>query len=152
VRCATTPAGKAMPDDKIVDELARTMNIRLKKRFRKRTAKRTKKTNPSKVSKKYPLTLIVRKNTYGYRNKILSAVLKGFDRLRGDRCIWMNERTAAKYRLKEGMEATLTGPYGAHTACVKISSSVPDDAVLIYSYQSNNNFVPGPAGIECTRS
>ncbi|MDH4210405.1 MAG: 2Fe-2S iron-sulfur cluster-binding protein [candidate division WOR-3 bacterium] len=152
VRCATAPAGKAMPDDKIIDELARTMNIRLKKRLQKRTAKRTKRIHPSKVSKKYPLTLIARQNTYGYRNKTLSAVLKGFDRLRGDRCIWLNERTAAKYRLKEGMNATLAGPYGAHTARVKISSSIPDDAVLIYYHQSTRNFAAGPVRIECIRS
>ncbi len=152
VRSATAPAGKAMPDDKIIDELARAMNIRLKKRVQKRTAKKAKRSHPSKVSKMYPLTLIVRQNTYGYRNKTLSTVLKGFDRLRGDRCIWLNERTATKYRLKEGMDATLTGPHAARTARVKISSSIPDGAVLIYHYQSTKNFAAGPVRIECTKS
>jgi anaerobic selenocysteine-containing dehydrogenase len=151
VRAAVAPAGKAMPDGRIIHALARAMNIKLKKRTQKRKPKRTRQLRSSRTSSKYPLNLIVRQNTYGYRNTTLSAILKGFDRLREDRRIWLNERTAARYGLKKDMEATLTGSFGTHTARIKFSPSVPDGAVLIFRYQSTRNFADGPVRIECTK-
>ncbi|UCD04826.1 MAG: (2Fe-2S)-binding protein [candidate division WOR-3 bacterium] len=152
VRRAAVPAGRALSDGQIIDDLARTLKIKLKKKIPKKKAKRVKKVLPARTSRKYPLNLIARQNTYGYRSKPLSAVLKGFDRLREDRHVWLNGRTAAKYKLKEGMEATVNGPHVTYTGRVKISSSVPDGAVLIYFYGSSRNAHVGPVRIECTKS
>lgn len=152
LRSATAAPGKALSDEKIIDDLARTLNIKLKKRIPKKKTKRAKNVLPSRTSRKYPLNLIVRQNTYCYRNKPLSAVLKGFDRLREDRHIRLNVRTAAKYKLKEGIEATVNGPHFTYTGRIKISSSVPDGAVMIYFYGSSRNVAVGPARIECTKS
>lgn len=152
VRSATAPAGKALSDEQITDDLARALSIKLKKKIPKGRAKRMKKVLPSRTSRKYPLNLIVRQNTYGYRNKPLSAILKGFDRLREDRYIWLNGRTAAKYKLEEGTEVIVSGPHVTHTGRVKISSSVPDGAVLIYFYGSSTNVGVSPVRIECTKS
>lgn len=151
VRAAIPPAGKAMPDDGIINALARAMNVKLKKKVKRRRPGRIKKSRIPRLLNKHALNLIVRQNTYGYRNKTLSAILKGFDRFRGDRYIWLNEKTATTYRLKQGMEATLTGSFGTHTARIKFSRSVPDGAVLIFRYQSAKNFADGPVRIECTK-
>ncbi len=152
VRRVALPAGKAMSDDKIIDTLASATNVRLKKRIQKRRPKKTKKIVSQKITKEYPITLITRQNAYGYRNKTLSTILKGFDRLRGDRHIWLNEKTAAKYKLKENAEVRLTGRRGTLTAPVKISPFIPDGTVLIYYNQSNKNTAFGPVRLECIKS
>ena len=152
VRAAMRSAGKAMSDDSIIDALARAMNVKLRTKAKGRRPGRIKKPGLARPRDKRALNLIVRQNTYGYRNKTLSAILKGFDRFRGDTYIWLNENTAARHRLKQGMEATLSGSFGTHTARVRYNTSIPDGTVMIYRYQATNNIVGGPVRIACTKS
>ncbi len=96
--------------------------------------------------------LIARHNTYGYRNKPLSSLLKGFERLRDDRYIWLNGKTAAKYKLKENMEARLTGPQIDLVAPVRIDPAIADNTAFIYYYPATGHVIDGPVRLRCTGS
>ncbi len=150
IRKAVEPAGKARSDEWIMQNLARIMKKNLRKpKMHKTPLRKTK--NVSKSSKKYPLHAIIRENTYGYRSKPLSSVLKGFERLRYDRYVWLNEKTARKNRLKDGMMAKVISPRNALTLPVKISSEIPDHTVLIYHHPSMGYLTEERVRIECTK-
>jgi NADH dehydrogenase/NADH:ubiquinone oxidoreductase subunit G len=150
LRRAIAPMDESRPDDWIIEELARQLNTRLTKpRKRKPTSK---KATRVKTSKEYPLQLIVRENTYCYRNKTLSAVLKGFERLRHDRHVWLNEETAKRHKLQENMPVRIIGREVVLGMPVKISSIVPEGSVLIFHHPSMGHIENQPVRIECIKS
>lgn len=151
VRKAIEPAGKSQSDEWIIDGLARVMNTRLKKPKKRKKLKRKKRTARTVTSNQYPLRLIVRENTYGYRNKPLSVILKGFDRMRHDQYIWLNERTAKKLKLQDGMNANVVSRHTVLTLPVKINPEIPDRAALIYYRPSMGHIPNEPVRLECTK-
>jgi anaerobic selenocysteine-containing dehydrogenase len=96
--------------------------------------------------------MIIQENTYGYRGIALSSMLKGFERLRHDRYVWMNEHTAKKHKLKEGMLANMISQHASHSLPVKIHPDVPDETVLVYYNPSMGYFPYEPVRLECTKS
>ena len=149
LRRAIAPMDESRPDDWIVEEIASHLNLRLKKPRRRKLM--TKKTIKMKPNKDYPLRLIIRENTYLYRNKTLSSILKGFERLRYDRHVWLNEGTAKKYKLQENMRARIIGRKILFDMPVKISSVVPEGSVLIFHTPSMGHIENQPVRIECTK-
>jgi NADH dehydrogenase/NADH:ubiquinone oxidoreductase subunit G len=152
VRKAVEPAGKVRSDEWILDNLARTMNLKLKKPVKTKKSENVKPKKHVSPSAKYPLQLITRENTYGYRSKPLSAILKGFDRMRHDQYLWINERTAKKYRLRDGMLVNIISQHAVFNLPVKINPGIPDHAVLVYLHPSIGHVRNEPVRLECTRS
>jgi NADH dehydrogenase/NADH:ubiquinone oxidoreductase subunit G len=149
VRRAVDPSGKSMSDERIIDDLTQAMKINLNKaKKRKRITINKQKTHP-KTSVEFPVELILRQNTYAYRNKPLSELIKGFHRLRQDQYGWVNERTAKKYRIKEGMTSRIISARGAFSLPVKIGSEIPDNAILVYYHPSMGHVRTGPVRLEC---
>jgi NADH dehydrogenase/NADH:ubiquinone oxidoreductase subunit G len=152
VRKAIPPPGKAQPDEWIINSLARVMKTKLRKPKKKKTLKRRRGSLHTKTSSSYPVRMIIQENTYGYRGIALSSMLKGFERLRHDRYVWMNEHTAKKHKLKEGMLANMISPHASHSLPVKIHPDVPDHTVLVYYHPSMGYFPYEPVRLECTKS
>jgi NADH dehydrogenase/NADH:ubiquinone oxidoreductase subunit G len=152
LRRGIAPVDQAMPDEDVIDSLSRTMDIKLRKKAQQRKPKKAKRSASGSTTKGRRIMLIARQNAYVYRNKPLSSVLKGFERLREDRYIWLNERTAAKYKLKENMEARLTGRQIDLVAPVKTSASIPDNTAFIYYNPATGHISNGPVRLQCTRS
>lgn len=152
LRRGIAPPGKAMTDDDLIDSLSRSMNIKPRKKARPRRSKKTKRNILRSTTKGRGIMLIARHNTYGYRNKPLSSLLKGFERLREDRYIWLNGKTAAKYKLKENMEARLTGPQIDLVAPVRIDPAIADNTAFIYYYPATGHVIDGPVRLRCTGS
>ncbi|UCF71381.1 MAG: (2Fe-2S)-binding protein [candidate division WOR-3 bacterium] len=151
VRRAIEPIGRAMPDDMIVEAIARAMDLRLTKKSGKRKIV-TKRATLRKTNRAYPLRLIVRENAYTYRGKTLSAILRGFDRLRHDRSAWINENTAKKFGLRDGARATIIGRRTSFIMPVKISSYLPQSTVLVFDHPSARRLKNEPVRLECTKS
>jgi len=151
VRKAIEPAGKAQSDEWIMNNLARVNKTKLKKAKKRKTLKRKERIAHTMTNRQYPLQLIVRENTYGYRSQPLSAILKGFDRLRHDRCVWLNEQTAKRYKLQDGMIAKVISRHNVLKLPVKVSPEIPDRAVLVYYYPSIRYVSNEPVRLECTK-
>jgi NADH dehydrogenase/NADH:ubiquinone oxidoreductase subunit G len=151
VRKAIDPLGKSMSDEDIIAEIAQAMHVKLKRPMRRRPAKgrpRARRIDRKKNS----LRLIMRENTHVFRNRPLSQIMKGFALLCHDQNIWMNEKTAKKHKLREGMRAVIISRYSTPQMPVKISASVPDDAVLIFKHPSMIIDENAPVRLECTKS
>jgi anaerobic selenocysteine-containing dehydrogenase len=152
VRKAIDPVGQAKSDDWIVAQLATILDADLKrKRIRRRRPSHAPLRLTMKTSKTFPVHLIVRYNSYGYRSQPLSAILKGFSRLRNDRHVWMDEKTAKKYKLKENEKAKITGKNFTIEMPVKIAKTVPTGFLLIYHHPSMGCINSQPVRIECTK-
>ena len=152
LRRGIAPPGKAMPDDDLIDNLSRNMDIKLRKKARQRRPKSTKRRILRSTTQGRGIMLIARPNNHGYRNKPLSSLLKGFERLREDKYIWLNRKTAAKYKLKENTEARMTGPQIDLVAPVRIDPAIPDNTALIYYYPATGHVIDGPVRLRCTES
>jgi NADH dehydrogenase/NADH:ubiquinone oxidoreductase subunit G len=152
LRRAIEPNGKAMPDERIVDAVARVMDWKLGKKPKRKKQKRIKRVIPEKTNKTYPIRLIVKENAYIYRNKTLSAVLKGFERLRQDQCVWLNERTAKKYELHDGAQANIISRQTSFSMPVKICPDVPDNAIIFFAHPSLGTMKNQPVRLKCTKS
>ena len=152
VRKATHPPDKARSDEWIISSLARVMKTRLRKPKKKRTLKQKRRSLCAKTNSSYPLRMIIQENTYGYRGTPLSSILKGFERLRHDQHVWMNEKTAKKWKLKQGMMAKIISQHATHSLPVKIHPDIPERTVLIYYHPSMGYLPNEPVRLECTRS
>jgi len=149
---AIEPNGKTMPDERIVDAIARVMDAKIGKKAQRKKQRRTKRVIPEKTNKAYPMRLIVRGNAYIYRNKALSAVLKGFGRLRQDQYVWLNERTAKKYKLHDGKQVHIISRQTSLSMPVKICPDVPDNSILIFVHPSLGSMENQPVRLECIKS
>jgi anaerobic selenocysteine-containing dehydrogenase len=153
VRKAIEPVGQSKPDDWIVKQLAHRLGAAsMKKRIRRRKKTKTPLRSRIKVSKAYPLFLIARNNSYGYRARSLSAVLKGFARLRDDQHVWLNKETLRKYRLSKDDRVMITGKNLKIEMPVKISDAVPTGFLLVYHHPSMGHVDSQPVRLECTKS
>jgi len=151
VRKAIEPMGKSMSDEEIIATLAQVMQVKLKRPVRRTPAKA--RSRVRRIARKAnSLQLIIRENTHVFRNKLLSEIMKGFDLMRHDRHIWMNEKTAKKHKLTKGMHAVIISLHTTLEMPVKISPSVPDDAVLIFYDPSMRIDENLPVRLECTKS
>jgi anaerobic selenocysteine-containing dehydrogenase len=63
----------------------------------------------------------------------------------------MNERTAKKYKLKEGMMANIISRHANHSLPVKIHPNIPEGNVLVYYHPSMGYFPFETVRLECTR-
>ncbi len=153
VRRAIDPPGHSKPDDWIVKHLALSLDANSKRRkIRTRKRMSTPARPSAKVSKAYPLFLIVRSNGYGYRSRSLSAVLKGFARLRRDQHVCLNEKTLKKSRLSEDDRVTIIGKNLKIELPVRISDAVPTGFLLMYHHPSIGYVDSQPVRLECTES
>ncbi len=153
VRKATEPPGQSKSDDWIVTQLAHSLGTNLKKkRIGRRKGHKAPMISKTRVNKSYPLYLVVRANTYGYRSRPLSTVLKGFARLRNDQYVWLNEKTAKKYRLNKNRKVKIIGKNFASEMPVKITNAIPTGSVLIYHHPSMGRIDSQPVRLECIKS
>jgi NADH dehydrogenase/NADH:ubiquinone oxidoreductase subunit G len=135
LRKAIEPPGQAKSDDWIIDQLHKKLqgSVRTGKIRKKKREENSKHTG---VSKNYPLQLIVRENCYAYRGHTLANLLKGFERLRQDHCLWLNKSTAKKLKAQNNTEVTVVGKDMIIQLPVKISEQVPDNNVLMYAHHA----------------
>jgi NADH dehydrogenase/NADH:ubiquinone oxidoreductase subunit G len=150
LRRAVDPAGKSLSDEHILDELSRTLSLRPPRTKKKRHVKTRKLNTRSTTNATFPVQLILRENTYVYRNRPLSELIKGFERMRHDRHAWMNERTAKKHRIQGGKPVRIVSAHGVLSMPVKIGPEIPDNTILIYHHPSMGYVGKGPVRLECT--
>ncbi|UCC11264.1 MAG: molybdopterin-dependent oxidoreductase [candidate division WOR-3 bacterium] len=150
---ATEPLGNSRPDLWIIKEIGKALNCDLTKRTIRRK-RRGKKSQLRKitVTKKYPLYLIVRKNSFVYRGHMLSALMKGFERLRYDNRIWINSATARKLKIADGADVRVIGQAIDLTLPARITDHVPPDSALIYAHPSLAISGDQSVRIECIKS
>ena len=151
VRKALEPAGKSRSDEWILANLVRVMNSKLKRSVRAKKSKNGQQKKLVRPSAKYPLQLVIRENTYGYRSKPLSAILKGFDRMRHDRYLWLNEKTAKKCGLQDGTYVNVVSRHAGFKLPVKIDPDIPDKTALLYYHPSMGYIPEEPVRLECIK-
>ncbi len=86
----------------------------------------------AKVSSEYPLWLLVRENCYRFRSFILSSVLKGFDRIRRDRFLWINHKDARRLRLETGQGIQILGEDLNVKIKAFVTDLIPEGSVFAY--------------------
>jgi anaerobic selenocysteine-containing dehydrogenase len=128
---AVEPAGLARPDQWIIEELAKKLGpIGLV------SAPEVSFEPPgpvkAKISGKYPLNLLVRENCYRFRSFALSSVMKGFERVRRDRSLWVNPRDARKLRVADGQTVEIVGEGLAFKTVALLTEQVPKGTVFAY--------------------
>lgn len=153
LRKAVEPAGYSKSDGWILAQMCKTLMHDTKQR----TPQRRKKVGTMiaqnlKRSKAYPLQLIARENAYIYRGQCLSTLMKGFDRLRHDRCVWIHDRTAQRYKLKNNTVVDIIGAHIHLKMPVMITDAVPEDTVFVYRHPALGVVESQPVRLECTKS
>lgn len=153
LRKAIEPIGKSRPDEWIIKQIGKSLKYDLGLRKPRRN-RRMKKSQQKRVTanKKYPLYLIVRENCYMYRGQPLSALMKGFKRLRRDNCIWIHSETAKKLKITDGADVRVVGQDLDLRLPASITDSLPRDSVLVYSHPSAGINKEQAVRIECIRS
>jgi len=128
---AVEPAGLARTDQWIIDELVKKLGPVGLVSAPEVTFEPPKPVK-AKVSGKYPLNLLVRENCYRFRSFALSSVIKGFDRMRHDRSLWINPKDAKKLRLETGQEIQVLGEGLNVKTKIFVTEQVPQGAVFAY--------------------
>ncbi len=83
-------------------------------------------------TKEYPLVMFVRENNYIYRNKLLSSIIKGFERYRNDNVVWINPETAKDYKLSDGDIVKIVGQDKEMNMKLYITRDMPKGVVFVY--------------------
>jgi predicted molibdopterin-dependent oxidoreductase YjgC len=83
----------------------------------------------SKKDKKYPFILSLNRNGDHYRNLVFSRDIKGFEKVRDSRWIWLNPGDAKSLKLKNGERIILESPAIKMKGVAKITESVPHGMV-----------------------
>lgn len=153
LRKAIDPVGYSKSDDWILGK----MYTALMHGAKQHTPRRRKKVDMSvarcrKRSNAYPLYLMVRENTYIYRNQHLSTLMKGFNRLRHDQCAWIHHRTAQRYKLKNHTFVDIVGANLYLKMPVMITDAVPEGTVFVYRHPALGVVENQPVRLVCTRS
>jgi predicted molibdopterin-dependent oxidoreductase YjgC len=149
IRKAIEPLGKSRSDDWIITQISKQLNHNTKNRkFKKRKMVISAIAKTRKVSEKYPIHLIIRENSYSYRGHRLSALMKGFERLRGDNCVWLNNRTAKKSKIKDGAEIKIIGRTLNLVMPARVTEDVPENSVLVYYHPSMGAVNSQPVRVE----
>lgn len=152
LRKAIEPLGKSKPDDWIITKVCKKLKFNLKRHKPKKRKKITSAASKNiKVSREFPLYLVVRENCYAYRGYPLSFLMKGFKRLRSDNYVWINKSTAKKLNIKDGMKVNIIGKNINFCMPVKISDIIPDNAVLVYAHPSMGIITNQAVRIECVK-
>ncbi len=152
VRKAIEPRGQARSDEWIVREIGRRLNFPKNPRKPKRRKKMVTDGHHSiRLSEAHPIRLIVRENSYVYRSTPLSQLLKGFERLRADNCVWVGSRTAKKYKIKDRDVVTITGKGIRMTMPARVSDDVPGDTVVVFRHASAESIESQPVAVRAER-
>ena len=150
LRKVIEPLGKSKSDDWIITQISKQLKDNTKNRkFKKRKTVISDIAKTRKVSKQYPIHLIVRENSYSYRSHRLSTLMKGFERLRGDNCVWLNNRTAKKSKIKDGAEIKITGRTLNLVMPARVTEDVPENSILVYYHPSMGAVNSQPVRVEC---
>ncbi len=132
VHKAVEPTGRARPDDWIIKEIASRSatgaagSRDAKIAFEKDAVKTV------KTSEKYPYYLVARENTFRFRSKPLSRLMKGFRRIRNDDRVWINPRDAAALDLKQEAEVKLVSDRFSVPMRVWITENVLPGMLMTY--------------------
>ena len=129
------PIGKAKPDEWIIQEVI----DRLKDlKYEESVAEMVNVNNDAnsrrelKPTVEFPLIMIVRENNYIYRNKLLSKIIKGFQRYREDDVAWVNPATVQRYSLRNGKIVRIVSARKRMEIKLLETNRVPDGIVFIY--------------------
>ncbi len=152
LRPAIDPKDRAMPDQAVVEAITARLAAAGVKKTKTRKRADVRRARPTKTTREFPLRLLVRNNAYIYRNRALSELLTGFERMRQDRCAWVNERTAGRAGLGDGAQANIVGRNISWAMDVKICPSVPDNAILVINHPQSIRMDGQPVRLECTGS
>lgn len=150
---AIEPLGKSKSDDWIINQISKILKYDLETHNPKRRKRITIPTTQTiKISRAYPLHLMVRENCYSYRGRPLSALMKGFQRLRSDNYVWVNSSYAKKLKIKDGSEVNIIGRNLNLKLPASITDALPRNSVLIYYYPSIGFIKNEPVRLECIKS
>lgn len=150
LRRAIEPAGRSRSDEWILDELLQRLN--LGSRVKRRKVPPSRRGPRAGVDRSYPLQLIVRDNTYHYRGTSLSRLLTGFERMRQDHAVWLNDRTAQRHKVRDGAMVRLYNREVSFCRPVRISAEVTDGVALVFADPTLAGIGNQGVRIECSKS
>ncbi len=153
LRKAIEPRGNSKPDSWIINEMSTILKYDLKIHTpRKRKGLiTTAHARTVKPSKKYPLHLIIRENCYSYRGTPLSLLMKGFEKIRGDKYVWINSSTARKLRIKDNADVKIIGKDMNFAMPARITDDIPPNSALIYYHLSMGTIKSHRVRLECIK-
>jgi len=130
---AVEPAGNARPDLWILTEIQRRITVAaaaVKSALPAAKPPILKKIRPTKT---YPFHLVIRDNYYRYRSRLLSSLMKGFQRFRNDERLWIHPQDARNLKLADAAEVTLQGKGFQVKINIFITDRVPPGVLMAYA-------------------
>jgi len=106
---AVGPAERSQPDLWILNEIGRRITVPAASAKTNALAAKPQSAKKLKVTKTYPFYLMVRDNFYRYRSRLLSSLMKGFQRYRNDERLWINPEDARALKLSDADEVSIQG-------------------------------------------
>lgn len=145
------PPGKAKSDEWIIKNIMEHMDFEIVKKKTEKVASVVRNDDVNSLSSEYPFYLLVRENSFRYRNKTLSQLLKGFKRLHQDGYLWVNYIDAERLNIKTGNSIKITGKEFETMIDALVTDRVPEGFVFAY-YDRNRGLIKNePVRIECIK-
>ncbi|MGQ9465072.1 MAG: 2Fe-2S iron-sulfur cluster-binding protein [bacterium] len=143
--------GSAKPDEWIIKNIMERLDFEIMKGTAYCKASEAVKEPQEEVSREYPFLLVVRENGYRFRNKALSEILRGFDRVHKDRYLWVNPDDAQCLNLGQDSRVQLVAENFDTVMPIYITDRVPKGIVFAY-YDPTRGLVKNRAvRLECIK-
>lgn len=130
---AVTPSERSQPDLWILNELSRRIAAPATAVKSSAPISKTALHKKPRTTKAYPFYLLVRDNFYRYRSRLLSSLMKGFQRYRNDDRLWINPQDARALKLPDAAETTIRGKDIEVKMKIYITDRVPQGVLMAYA-------------------
>jgi NADH dehydrogenase/NADH:ubiquinone oxidoreductase subunit G len=130
---AVEPAERSQPDLWILNELGRRITTTAAAAKTDALLPKPEPAKKLKTSKTFPFYLMVRDNFYRYRSRLLSSLMKGFQRYRNDERLWINPQDARALKLTDAAEATVRGKGIEVKINIFVTDRVPQGVLMAYA-------------------
>jgi predicted molibdopterin-dependent oxidoreductase YjgC len=129
---AVEPPGKSKPDEWIIREITSRLDFEMMHGQKSGAGRSGAVERGVAVTGEYPFHLVVWENCYRFRNKALSKLLRGFERLRRDDRVRINPEDAAGAQVRDGEEVKITGKGLNITIKAIVTEDVPKGVIFAY--------------------
>ncbi len=126
------PVGNSKPDDWIINSITERLDFEVNNNLKQHNSMDKRPKTTREVNQQYPFNLVVRENSFRYRGKVLSQLLKGFMRIHPDTYLWINPDDAARLNISNGDRVKVIAQDYETLMQVMITERVPQGLVFAF--------------------
>lgn len=145
------PYGGARSDELIIKNITERLDFEMAKSPVHRKTSELIREPQELVSKEYPFLLVVRENGYRFRNKALSEILKGFQRIHRDGYLWIHPEDAESLNLSQHSQVKLIAKDFETSIPIYITDRVLKGVVFSYYDPAKGLIENRAVRIECIK-